>query len=118
MDLKIVDNLEKAKSLFNESLQICEKQPDVWINKGNTLDHLGRHFEALYCYDRAILLDSSHFNSWGNRGLCCWRLSMLSENDEDRKKLFLDAMVYLAIELKNNPAFEIGESEKKIILDF
>ena len=56
----IVDNLEKAKSCFQESLEMDENQPEVWINKGNTLDYLGRYLEAIECYDKAILLDNKH----------------------------------------------------------
>jgi len=114
----IIDHLEKAKSCFQGSLEINENQPDVWINKGNTLDNLGRYLEAIECYDRAILLDNKHYNAWGNRGLSCWRLSELIEHKDDRAKLFLDAMIYLAIELEMYPDFEIGDSKKELVRDF
>ena len=114
----IIKDLETAKNYFQESLSICEDQPDVWINKGNILDYLGRYFEALYCYDRAILLNPQHYNAWGNRGICCWSLSDLVENETDKKKLYSDAMIYLAIELKLNPLFEIDDSYKKLVNDF
>jgi Tfp pilus assembly protein PilF len=114
----IIKDLETAKRYFQESLSICEDQPDVWINKGNTLDCLGRHFEALYCYDKAILLNPRHYNAWGERGICCWHLSNLVENETDKNKLFLDAMIYIAIELKLYPSFEIDDFYKKIVNDF
>ena len=114
----IIKDLETAKRYFQESLSICEDQPDVWINKGNTLDYLGRHLEALYCYDRALLLNPQHYNAWGERGICCWRLSNLVENETDKKKLYLDAMIYLAIELKLYPLFEIDTISKKLVNDF
>lgn len=114
----IIKDLENAKMYFQKSLLICEAQPEVWINKGNTLDNLGRHFEALYCYDKAILLNPQHYNAWGERGICCWRLSNLVENETDKKKLYIDAMIYLAIELKLNPLFEIEECYKKLVDDF
>lgn len=117
LNKEIVDDFEKAKKCYNESLDIYENQPELWINKGNTLDHLGRYFEALYCYDRAILLDSERYNAWGSRGICCWRLSMIVDNEEDRKILFSNAIKFLAIELKNNPSYEIDESYKKYIND-
>lgn len=115
---EIINDLEKAKRCFQESLSICEDQPAVWINKGNTLDYLGRHFEALYCYDKAVLLNPRHYNAWGNRGICCWTLSKLVEDNEDKKKLYRDSMVYLAIELKLYPSLEINDFYKKLVNDF
>jgi len=109
---EIINNLEQAKSCFQESLEINETQPDVWINKGNTL------LEAIECYDKAILLDNKHYNAWGNRGISCWRLSELIEHEADQAKLFLDAMTYLAIELEMYPDFEIGDAKKELVWDF
>lgn len=111
----IVDEFLKAKEQYNISLEICEEQPDIFINKGNTLDNLGRYFEALHCYDKAIILDNEHYNAWGCRGICCWRLSNLVENDDDKSILFLNAMLCFAIELEQNPSFEIDDSSKKYV---
>jgi tetratricopeptide (TPR) repeat protein len=118
LNLEIVDNLEKAKSCFQESLEINENQPDVWINKGNTLDCLGRYLEAIECYDKAILLDNKHYNVWGNRGISCWRLSNLTEQKGDRDKLLLEAMIYLAIELEMYPDADIDDATKEFVKDF
>ena len=119
LDPESINNLEQAKNCFQESLEINEKQPDVWINKGNTLDYLGRYLEAIECYDKAIFLDNKHYNAWGNRGLSCWRLSKLTEHEGDHaKKLFLDAMIYLAIELEMYPDFEIADTSKEWVKDF
>lgn len=114
---EIIQNFKTAKKCFQESLNVSETQPDVWINKGNTLDHLGRYFEALDCYDRAILLDPNHYNAWGCRGICCWRIAKVVENNEDKNKLFFDSIVYIGIELKQNPSFEIDNSIKKYVND-
>ena len=119
LNTKIINNLEKAKSCFHKSLEITENQPEVWINKGNTLDYLGRYLEAIECYDKAILLDNKHYNTWGNRGISCWRLSKLTEHEGDHaKKLFLDAMIYLAIELEMYPDFEIEDTKKELVRSF
>jgi len=115
---EIINNLEEVKSCFQESLEINENQPDVWINKGNTLDYLGRYLEAIECYDKAILLDNKHYNAWGNRGISCWRLSKLIEHEDDRAKLFSEAMIYLAIELEMYPDFEIADTKKELVRDF
>jgi tetratricopeptide (TPR) repeat protein len=118
LDPEIINNLEQAKSCFQESLEINENQPDVWINKGNSLDYLGRYLEAIECYDKAILLDNKHYNAWGNRGLSCWRLSKLIEHKGERAKLFSEAMIYLAIELEMYPDFEIEVTSKEWVRDF
>jgi hypothetical protein len=118
LDPEIINNLEQAKSCFQESLEINENQPDVWINKGNTLDYLGRYLEAIECYDKAILLDNKHYNVWGNRGIACQRLSKLIEHEDDRAKLFTEAMIYLAIELEIYPDFEIDDATKEFVRDF
>ena len=115
---EIINNLEKAKSCFQESLEMNENQPEVWINKGNSLDDLGRYLEAIECYDKAILLDNKHYNAWGNRGISCWRLSKLIEHEDDRAKLFSEAMIYLAIELEMYPDFEIEDTKKELVRDF
>ena len=119
LNSEIINNLEQAKSGFQDSLEINENQPDVWINKGNSLDYLGRYLEAIECYDKAILLDNKHYNTWGNRGISCWRLSKLTEHEGDHaKKLFLDAMIYLAIELEMYPDFEIEDTKKELVRSF
>jgi tetratricopeptide (TPR) repeat protein len=118
LNSEIINNLERAKSCFQESLEINENQPDVWINKGNTLDYFGRYLEAIECYDKAILLDNKHYNVWGNRGISCWRLSKLTEHEDDRAKLFSEAMIYLAIELEMYPDFEIEDTKKELVRDF
>lgn len=118
LNSSIIKDLETANRYFQESLSICEDQPEVWINKGNILDDLGRFLEALYCYDRAILLNPQHYNAWGNRGVSCLRLFKLVKNETDKKKLYLDAMIFLAIELKLHPLFEIDDFYKKRVSDF
>jgi hypothetical protein len=118
LNTEIIANLEEAKSCFQESLEINENQPDVWINKGNTLDYLGRYLEAIECYDNAILLDNKHYNAWGYRGISCWRLSKLMEHKGDRATLSSEAMIYLAIELEMYPDFEIDDATKELVRDF
>ncbi len=115
---EIIDDLTKAKDCFEQSLEINENQPNVWINKGNTLNRLGRYLEAIECYDKAILLDNKHRNAWGNRGISCLRLSKLMGYEGDRDKLFLDAMIYLNIELRMYPDYEIENTLKEFVKDF
>lgn len=115
---EIINDLNKAKNCFEQSLEINKNQPNVWINKGNTLDNLGRYLDAIECYDKAILLDNKHHNAWGNRGISCLRLSRLMEYEGDRDKLFLDAMIYLAIELRMYPDFMIKNNLREFVKGF
>jgi len=111
----IIDYLEIAKDNYQKSLDLNTKQPKAWINKGNIFHNLGRYFEAIECYDLAILIDNKHYNAWGNRGLTCWHLSQIVTNKEDSNLLFHHAMIYLAIEKILNPEYQIDENTKKYI---
>jgi tetratricopeptide (TPR) repeat protein len=111
----IIRDLETAKDYYQESLEINANQPHVWINKGNIFQNLGRYFEAIECYDRAILLQNDHYNAWACRGLTCWRLSQIISDGEDRKLLFHHAMIYLAIEMMLHTDNQIGEDTRKFV---
>jgi len=39
-----------------------------WKNKGVSLDELGRHEEAIACYDKALEIDPGDVNTWSNKG--------------------------------------------------
>lgn len=41
-----------------------------WYEKGNALRVLGRHAEAIRCYEEAIALDDRFADAWGNMGVC------------------------------------------------
>lgn len=109
----IIRDLETAKDCYQESLEINANQPHVWINKGNILKNLGRYFESIECYDRAILLQNNHYNAWACRGLTCWNLAKIVTNDEDSMLLSHHAMIYLAIEMMLHPDNQISENTKK-----
>lgn len=113
----IIDDIFKAKDCYQESLGLNQKQPHLWINKGNLLNLIGRYLEAIDCYDRAILIDHKHCNSWGNRGLGCQRLSKLVTNKDDKKLLYGHGLKYIAIELMLHPNFDISNDFKKYIED-
>ena len=113
-----IDNFIKAKDYYQESLEGNENQPNVLINKGNALKNIGRYLEAIECYDIAILNNDIYYNSWGNRGLCCWRLSDLVTNEEDKNLLYVHAMKYIGIELMLYPDFSISEEMKAHVRDF
>lgn len=118
LNKSIVRDLEAAKDYYQESLDLDEDQPHVWINKGNMLDNFGRYFEAIECYDRAILIQNDHYNAWACRGLTCWHLSGIITDEEDRKLLFHHAMVYLAIEMMLHPDNQIDERTRKFVTEY
>jgi tetratricopeptide (TPR) repeat protein/tRNA A-37 threonylcarbamoyl transferase component Bud32 len=39
-----------------------------WCNKGVSLKNLGRHEEAIHCYDRALEIDPRYRTAWCNKG--------------------------------------------------
>jgi len=115
---EVIENLEKAKDYYQESLELNENQPEIWINKGNMLDYLGRYLEAIECYDMAILKDERHHNAWGNRGITFLRLSELINHEGDKRLLTFNGMTYIGIELMLNPDFQIDFLRKERIKNF
>jgi len=90
----VMGDIEKALALFEEILQkdpSCKearrmrgrcrkalpisdkrhwKQTDLdWYDKGNALRVIGRHDEAINCYEQALALDSRFADAWGNMGV-------------------------------------------------
>jgi serine/threonine protein kinase/predicted TPR repeat methyltransferase len=50
-----------------------------WHNKGNNLAILGRHEEAVRCYDRALELEVHNAGTWSDKGVSLRRLGRLEE---------------------------------------
>ena len=50
-----------------------------WHNKGNNLVTLGRHEEAVRCYDRALELEPRNAGTWSDKGVSLRRLGRLEE---------------------------------------
>lgn len=49
------------------------------INKGSSLDNLGKRDEALVCYDAALKLDSKSARAWFNKGVTLFACNRLNE---------------------------------------
>jgi tetratricopeptide (TPR) repeat protein len=41
---------------FNEAIVLNPEHHDTWLNKGHSLEELGKCAEAITCYDHAISL--------------------------------------------------------------
>ena len=50
-----------------------------WINKGVSLDNLGRYEEAIRCYEKALELDPSDDAAWHNKGGSLHHLGLYEE---------------------------------------
>jgi tetratricopeptide (TPR) repeat protein len=62
--------------------EVWETLPDAaaqWNNKGGSLNALGRHEEAIKCYDRALAKDPDDATAWNNKGSA---LMALRRHDE------------------------------------
>ncbi|NQV39129.1 MAG: tetratricopeptide repeat protein, partial [Nitrosopumilus sp.] len=55
---------------------------DVWNNKGDSLDSLGKYEEAITSYDKAIEIDPNDADVWNNKGDS---MDSLGNNDEAKK---------------------------------
>jgi len=115
---EILEKFESSKKCFGKALKLDENYPQIWINKGNVLDYLGRYLEALECYDRAILLNPQFYNAWGNRGLASLRLARKNQDKCTHNLLYKNGMIYLGIELSLFPDFQIDQKSKENVDQF
>jgi tetratricopeptide (TPR) repeat protein len=52
-----------------------------WFNRGKILASIGRHEEALTCYDRAIALSINYYEAWCEKGVVLEKLERQAEAD-------------------------------------
>src|SRR5271157_6649676 len=50
-------DLETALEYFDKAIEEDPDNEDYWASKGTTLAGLGRHEEAIECFDRTLALD-------------------------------------------------------------
>jgi tetratricopeptide (TPR) repeat protein len=61
--------LERKTGEKLEVPQVGEKTAVFWNNKGGSLATLGRHEEAINCYDQALAIDPRFAAVWNNKGI-------------------------------------------------
>ena len=61
--------LERKTGKKFEVPQIGEKTVAFWNSKGASLRTLGRHEEAISCFDQALALDPREAAAWNNKGM-------------------------------------------------
>ena len=60
--------LERKTGKKLEVPRVREKTAAFWINKGGSLDALGRFQEAIRCFDQALAIDPVSAHAWSNKG--------------------------------------------------
>ena len=75
-----------------------------WNNKGSSLNHLGRHEEAIACYDAALQLYPLSV-SWFNKGVSLFAMKKVEE-----------ALVCYAKAIELNPKLERAWSNRGVAL--
>ena len=59
--------------------QIGEKPAGFWSRKGTSLSQLGRHEEAIECFDKALAIDSGYLGAWGGKAVALDGLGRFNE---------------------------------------
>ncbi len=79
-------HLYQARRLFNHAAQ--HKDADIELrlkalaDYGNSFDIVGRHLDALDCYERALMLDTTFGMASGNRGIALINVAALMGNHQ------------------------------------
>jgi len=71
--------LERKTGKKLEVPQVGEKTADFWNNKGGSLAALGRHEEAISCFDQVLAIDPRYAPVWNNKGVA---LNALGRREE------------------------------------
>ena len=87
--------IDTARQRIDEIGNNFSMDANAWNNKGDALDKLGRHIEAISCYDTALRIDPNFALPWNNKGK-----SLISLENYDKAIQCLDR----AIEITPNLA--------------
>ena len=62
---------------MDKALEINPRYAEAWNNKGLTLDELGKHQEAMKCYNKALEINPRDEMAWLNMDLLfkSWKIS-------------------------------------------
>jgi tetratricopeptide (TPR) repeat protein len=73
------NKLQDALAVYERALQLDPQHSGSWLNKGLTLEELGRYTEALEARERALQLNPEHSETWHNKGAILVRLARHAE---------------------------------------
>ncbi len=80
---KVVDLVKLDKDWealeFYKTITIKPEDVETWCAKGAALDNLGRHDEAITCYDEAIGIKDNDALAWNNKGVALDNLGKYEE---------------------------------------
>ncbi len=103
-------DLESAKKYYLKALLYdsfdSHLRSQISVNLGNCYDHLGRVFDALEWFDKAIKFNPNHGMAYGNKGMAFFYLAAL---DKKRWPIFLREAYSLI-----NKALELGVNRETI----
>jgi tetratricopeptide (TPR) repeat protein len=107
--------LERKTGEKLEVPQVEEKAAGFWINKGGSLAALGRHKEAISCFDQALAIDPRIAEAWNNKGNSLADLGGREEaiNCYDQA-LAIDPRIVEAWNNKGNSLYNLGRREEAI----
>ena len=110
-DLELM--LERRTGQKFEMTDVGEKTASFWNNKGGSLAALGRHEEAIRCYDTALAIDPRVTQIWNNKGSA---LSALGRGEEAiqccDKALAIDPRFVMALRNKGRALHVLGQHEE------
>ena len=69
----------KALDSFDHAIMVKEDYDVPWRLKGNTLDEMGYHEQALSCYKRSLELHPESDETWFSLGVCLFSLGRYNE---------------------------------------
>ncbi len=107
--------LEQRTGQRFEVPDVGGKTASFWNNKGGSLAALGRHEEAIRCYDEALAIDRSAIQVLNNKGSA---LSALGRSEEAigcyDKALAIDSRFIMALHNKGRDLHILGQHEEAI----
>ena len=97
--------LIQANESYDRAIAINSRHEYSWYNKGNVLDVLGHHGEAIKCFDKVIQINPNNEQAWNNSGTALYGLEKYVEAIDNYDK---------AINI--NPNFKLASNNKQLVL--
>lgn len=108
------DYLHESRKIFTDISTDEKAESELRLkaltNAGNSYDNVGRHTDAMDCYERAVAIDSSFAMATGNRGLALLYASPYMSDFEREVKLLAAAELEDAISNSESVLQHGGES--------
>ena len=107
--------LERRTGGKIESPENEAQTPEFWSNKGGALSALGRHEEAIACFDKALAVNPRYAHCWNNKGAVLFAIRRYEESLSCfDKSLTIDANQVNAWSNMGNVLETLGRHEEAI----